>query len=119
MEVKNGELNLEKDLIVMDSVSGELFKSEIPALRYAQKRLNELVINQGYFTYTDVLCILTEDWPEDKKREFFDRVNAHEGWVVNEEYRNCELELCGSLTDDEKLIIRTRYNFESNEDEAD
>ena len=120
MEKKINNPYLENDLFVMDGVSGEIFVSKETALLRAQKRANELAKTKGYFTYNEILCILTEDWPEDKKKEFFDRVNSHEGWMFNEEFRECSLELneC-QLNDNGELLIKSKYEFKPEKEDAD
>ena len=120
MEIKINNPYPENDLLVMEPLSGEIFVSEETALLRTQKRVNELAKTKGYFTYNEVLCILTEDWPEDKKKEFFERVNSHEGWMFNEEFCECGLELneC-QLNDNGEMLIKLKYEFEPEKEDAD
>lgn len=120
MEIKINYPYPENDLLVMDPFSGEIFVSKETDLLRAQKRANELAKTRGYFTYSEVLCALTEDWPEDRKKEFFDRVNSHEGWVFNEELRECNLELNErQLNDNGELLIKMKYAFKPEKEDAD
>ena len=107
----------EKDCLVMDRASGELFRTEEEVLLRAQKSLNELVGKQSYFTYGEFLEILTEDWPEDKKHEFFEHVNSYEGWILNEKFRNEELDLEEAFDDEGTMVIKANFAFKTDKDE--
>ena len=113
MEVKNSENVQEKDYLIMDQDTGELFRTDAQTLNRAQERINELLNNRGHFTLMELYEIITKDWPEDKKQEFFERLNSYEGWKLNEKYANEDLEkldLDWSSIDDEQLLL-TRKDF--------
>ena len=109
MELKINAPIPEEECLVMDSTTGELYKTTLVKLLQAQKDLNDLVLKKGPIALHEWYEIMTQDWPEDKKEEFFDRLNSHYGWAINEE-KISELQLNGTLTDDGKLLVRWDYD---------
>lgn len=109
MELKINIPIPEKECLVMDSMTGELYKATEAKLLQAQKELNELMLEKGPITLHEYYEIMTRDWPEDKKAKFFARLNSHCGWAINEEKLK-ELQLNGTLTDDGKLLVRWDYD---------
>ena len=101
----------EKECLVVDANTGELFKTQEEALlNQAKEELNKIVEKDRYFTYYDVLEIITRDWPEDKKEEFFGRIKRHEGWVVNKEETKDLLKLDYAKAENGEDVIILRFD---------
>lgn len=108
MELKINEPIPEVNYIVMDSMTGELYKTTEAKLLRAEKEFNDLMLKKGPITLHEWYEIMTQDWPEDERVKFFERLNSRCGWVVNEE-RLEDLILNGILMDDGKLVVRFDY----------
>jgi hypothetical protein len=50
--------------------------------------------------------VITRDWPEEKRIEFFERFDACEGWAVNHETDDIKLDLIHTITEDGKFLMQ-------------
>jgi hypothetical protein len=111
MELKINVQIPEKECLVMDSTTGEIYKTTVEKLIQTQKELNDLVCKKGRpISIHEVYEIMTKDWPEDKKVQFFENLNKHCGWGTINKDKFEEFELNGILTDDSELLVRWNYN---------
>lgn len=99
-----------KECLVVDADTGEFFKTPEALLNQAKEELNKIVEKDRYFTYYELLEIITKDWPEDKRDEFFGRINRHEGWVVNKEETKDLLKLDYAKAENGEDVIILRFD---------
>ena len=71
----------DKKVGVYVSVSGVYYSTTMDRINEVQKELNKQ-ISRGYedISLRKVLEVITEDWPEDKREEFWRRHDTYCGW---------------------------------------
>lgn len=64
---------MQKEYVVYDPIAGVSFKTTKKTLEKAQKILNEKMASGIDISYEAYMEILMKDWPEEKKKEFYEQ----------------------------------------------
>lgn len=106
------------DCIVYEPYMGVCYRSTTDAIDKIQHELNDRLKFDNHFTLKEMYEILTADWPEDKKEEFWQRYYKGIGWMTNgNELDNYAYIQRKSLDKDGNLVILFDLEPKWNENE--
>ena len=69
----------DKNVLCYDKILGVYYSTNMEEISRAQKRLDELLSCRGYFSLDQYMDILTKDWPEDLREQFYE--DRCKGWM--------------------------------------
>jgi len=91
MKLKIGESIPKQECLVMDRMTGTIYMSDLDEMRRMQSELNEKLFSNRTPSLMEVYEIMTKDWPEEKRKKFFEHLNKYEGWTCTHPVEETQL----------------------------